>query len=751
VTFNNVSMTKKLPAAFVTLTFLVALGIGYMGYKDFKAALVVQTTNKLEVLIQERTNAAEVWFKGLNEQVDLLSSNPNVTKAIQGFSATFGLLMEDPVKDLQAAYIDNNPHPIGSKDLLDRAEDSVPYNYQHENFHPYFRKLNNNLGLYDLFLFDTKGNLIYSVYKELDFATNFETGPYQNSGLGVAFATAKGAQQGVPNFVDFAPYAPSADAPAAFISVKVEDASGQFLGVFAIQVPADAMSNVVASPAGLGDTGELVMIGADGLSRSNSRFDGRHTILKPVPATGQISELLTRGNGTYVDQIGLSGSLAIGVIAPMNILGKKWTILGEFEVSEVYRAAIAQRNKTILFSAISLAVIAAISWFVSLSLTRPLTSVVKSMAMVGDRNYAINLSGSTRGDEIGDLTRALETLSLRSQEFDRKAQEEQEQVEEQQIAVSAIGKSLRQLAKGDLDCSISSPFSHQYEPLREDLNQMIENLSTTISKIVEFSTMIGGQTQLMSRDSEDLSLRTENQAATLEQTAAAVDQITTDVKSDLEELLAAERLMLAANEMAKNGKTVVERTTGAMAEVESSSKEIHDIVGVVADIAFQTKLLALNAGVEAARAGEAGRGFAVVASEVGQLAQKASDAVDQIKTLIERSGQAVQVGVDLVGETEKSLVEIVEKIASISTLVESVTSSSNSQAEGLGEINIGVTQLDQVTQQNASMVEKSNATAQKLDSEANNLTAILNEFNLGAINKVGANFQTDPVRLHSVK
>ncbi len=729
--FNNISMTKKLPASFVVLTLLVTLCISFMGYRDFKQALNEVSAVKLEILTRERSKAITTWFESIELQVAAAGSDPNILKAVQGFNATFGLTMTDPTAELQKAYIEDNPNPIGEKHLLARAPDAVPYNAMHEAFHPFFRKLKSALNLYDVFLFDLNGNLVYSVFKEADFATNFETGPYMNSGLGDAYRAAKADATDAVQFVDFRPYGPSADAPASFMSTSILNPDGKQIGIFAIQLPAETISGIVTNADGLGQTADLTLIAEDFRARTDSRFEGRHEVFDLMEMPDHIKEAIEAQSGQYVNQQGLYGDMSIGHVAQVDVLGKTWAIIGEINSLEVHEAAILQRNKTIIFSTISLIVIAMIGWIVSNSLTRPLTSIVKSMEKISNRDYDIDLSGAERGDEIGDLSRALEAMSQRSMAFDRKTDDEKIKSQNQEFAVTALGAALQQLANGNLTYRLEEKFSDAYEPLRKDFNETVENLKSTIAELIQFSSMINSQTAIMSTDASDLARRTEAQAATLEETAAAVDQITCNVKSSVGDLQSAETLITEANNKAKLSRKVATDTTNAMSKIEKTSNEIEDIVGVVDDIAFQTNLLALNAGVEAARAGETGQGFAVVASEVRSLAQRTSEAVGRIKGLIENSGRAVRTGVDLVGDTEDALVEIEKRIDSVSNLVTTVTATSNDQSESLGEINTGVNQLDQATQQNVSMVEKSDATAQKLKSEALKLAQMLTSFDLG--------------------
>ena len=231
--------------------------------------------------------------------------------------------------------------------------------------------------------------------------------------------------------------------------------------------------------------------------------------------------------------------------------------------------------------------------------------------------------------------------------------------------------------------------------------------------------------------SDDLSRRTEQQAASLEETAAALDEITATVRRTAEVANEARDLVSTSKTDAERSGEVVRQTVGAMDGIETSSKQIANIIGVIDEIAFQTNLLALNAGVEAARAGDAGRGFAVVATEVRALAQRSADAAKEIKALISTSTQQVDVGVKLVSETGQALGRIVAQVSQLNGLVTELAASAKEQSTGLGEVNAAVNQMDQVTQQNAAMVEQSTAASHSLADEAQELARLVGQFNIG--------------------
>ena len=292
----------------------------------------------------------------------------------------------------------------------------------------------------------------------------------------------------------------------------------------------------------------------------------------------------------------------------------------------------------------------------------------------------------------------------------------------------AVGEALGKLSKGDLTHRIGDEMPDEYRQLREDFNQAIEQLAGTLAQVQDNTNGLSTDADQIAVAAEDLARRTEQQAASLEQTAAALDQITATVnKTATGAKQASEAVNLTKNEAVESGE-VVGKAVSAMGEIEHSSNQITQIIGVIDEIAFQTNLLALNAGVEAARAGEAGRGFAVVAQEVRALAQRSADAAKEIKALISESSRQVSQGVNLVGETGSALKAIVAKVSEIDGLVAGIASSAQQQAIGLAEVNSAVNQMDQVVQQNAAMVEETTAAAHSLKSGAGELTELVSHF-----------------------
>lgn len=322
----------------------------------------------------------------------------------------------------------------------------------------------------------------------------------------------------------------------------------------------------------------------------------------------------------------------------------------------------------------------------------------------------------------------------------RNAREVQARVaKEQAIVVASLGQALQCLSEGDLTQELTDPFPKDYEKLRQDFNQALGGLRTAMSTVAHNADSIRSETTEITSAADDLSRRTERQAATLEETAAALDELTSSVRSAAEGADAASKMSEDAQQNAEQGGDIARQAVIAMDGIKASSYEISKITSVIDDIAFQTNLLALNAGVEAARAGEAGRGFAVVATEVRALAQRSSDAAREINILISTSGEQVQQGVDLVDRTGTALSAIVSSVADISNRVSEIATSARQQSAGLNEINAAVNELDHVTQQNAAMFEETTAASHALTGEADALASAVDQFKVGDIKK------TEPV------
>ena len=356
---------------------------------------------------------------------------------------------------------------------------------------------------------------------------------------------------------------------------------------------------------------------------------------------------------------------------------------------------------------------------------RAITSISSTMARLAGGHLEEDVPYANRGDEVGEMARALSI-------FKEQAVQNRRNDENSQQIITVLGQGLENLSKGNLTHRIEIPFPDALDKLRQYFNSAADSLAETINTVKRGSFGIKSGTEEIAQASDNLSRRTENQAANLEETAAAVAEITSTVKKTAEGAQHARNMVTAAKEDADRSGVVVKRAVEAMQGIEKSSQEITQIIGVIDEIAFQTNLLALNAGVEAARAGEAGRGFAVVASEVRALAQRSAEAAKEIKGILSTSRDQVQEGVQLVAETGTSLRQIIDRVNDINGIVTEIARSAEQQATGLQEVNTAVDQMDQVTQQNAAMVEQATAATRTLTQQSSELAQIVARFTTAA-------------------
>ncbi|MCY1664861.1 methyl-accepting chemotaxis protein [Rhizobium sp. SL86] len=411
------------------------------------------------------------------------------------------------------------------------------------------------------------------------------------------------------------------------------------------------------------------------------------------------------------------------------------------------------------------------------SLSNPIIDLTNAMKRLAAGDYTTDIPARGRPDEIGDMAAAVEVFKRNGEEVNRmNAQEsilraKSDELQSRMASVMAAaangdfssrinkqfdepgldhfardvdqlleavdgglkqtGAILQRLAIGDLTETMAGDFRGAFAQLQQNVNAAITGLRQTMQEVTNATNSINGNSNELRLAADDLSRRTEQQAAALEETSAALDQITAVVKTSTSRAQEAREMVGEAKQSAAQSGVVVRDAIAAMGRIEQASREISQIINVIDEIAFQTNLLALNAGVEAARAGEAGKGFAVVAQEVRELAQRSANAAKDIKALITKSGEEVAGGVQLVQRTGASLNEIETRVLSINDHIHSIAIAAKEQATGLQEVNTAINQMDQVTQRNAAMVEETSAATHKLSQETTTLFSLLSHFKIG--------------------
>ncbi|MCB1877287.1 MAG: HAMP domain-containing protein [Chromatiales bacterium] len=917
----------SLSLAFGLIPLLVAAGAAYFSAAN---ALHESGDDRLSSIREAKKQQIELYFRHIRDQVITLSASTMIGEAMSGFAEAFksypdelGLTGQDltnkgnslrgyyendfskqyqtttgqaapitqlmPVEShvlaLQAAYIAQNPHPLGEKDALDSAADTSRYASLHSRFHPIIRDYLKKFGYYDIFLVDPdSGHIVYSVFKELDYATSLLDGPYAETNFAEAFRRANQAKTADSAFlVDFARYTPSYEAPASFIASPIFY-QGRKVGVLVFQMPVDRIGTVLSQQQGMGESGEVYLVGSDRLMRSNSRFDEASTILSKRVDTKGVQSALDGQSGVAIFD-DYRGIAVLSAYAPLAIEDVSWAILAELDETEafadvdrlgwfllglsaltvivvalaagwfgariarpiiqasgvaegitrgsldnaidtagndesadllralnhmqkdlkrrIHSEAAAAQNTRIkvaldnVSSAVLVADDAGTIIYANRSATRRLGDTEKQLrialpgfsadALVGSSLDALTQAGDTRpplgssgrqeerDSELGGRTvriianpvmdedgrrlgtaiewndrttevaieREVDDLvkAARAGDLHKRLAEKGKQGFFLQLAIGFnalldqlsgvfgdIATAMSKLAEGDLRASIQTAYEGKFDDVKQDVNGTLSTLREIVANLTAVSNQVETSVKEIVTGNANLSSRTEQQAASLEETASSMEELTATVRNTADNAQQANQLAASARQTAERGQSVVSQAIDAMQKISQSSSRIAEIVGMIDEIAFQTNLLALNASVEAARAGEQGRGFAVVATEVRNLAGRSANAAKEIKELIQDSGHKVRVGSEMVNESGQTLADIVASVKKVGDIIAEIASASAQQTAGIDQVNQAVSQMDTMTQQNAALAQETTAASQTVSENAQEMKRLVDYF-----------------------
>ncbi len=583
--FENTRMSVKLPAFITGAAFIATLAVGLVGYFTAKA----QTSSLIESgkvsQLHAKQGELKAYLSSIEQDLRVVSSNPTVLESLKQFESSWNELGGNQKKILQSAYIDKNPHPTGQKEKLDMGNSGGRYDLVHAKYHPWFRALLQERSYYDIFLFDLKGDLIYTVFKELDYATNLTAGEYKDTDLGNSFrAAAESNEPGSIHFFDFRPYAPSHGAPASFMSTPIFE-NGKKTGVLVFQMPIDIINSMMSRDAGLGETGEVMIVGSDGLLRNDTPFTEVNDILA------------TKINNPAIDSA-LAGNLGVGhgseyrdlsmeyVAVPFLYRGTTWVLAAAQATAEINAPIASMRNQMLIIGACLLIGISLLGLFLSRSLTRPIASLVAQMQKLAKGDSSIEIIGENRRDEIGDMA---QTVAVFKQNAIERAQLENDS---ESVLLSQRDR------QSNIDQLISNFRAHSQtsiEAVASNAEQM-KNLAVSLNNVANSTSE-----RAISADQAS-----GHAAGNVQEVAAATEEMTRSVNEIGQQIS-------RAHELTGEASTAANNTDVKVANLAQSAEKIGDVVSLIQAIAEQTNLLALNATIEAARAGEAGKGFAVVA------------------------------------------------------------------------------------------------------------------------------------------
>ncbi|KPF47317.1 chemotaxis protein [Rhizobium sp. AAP43] len=692
--------------------------------------LISQTRDRVHSLIMQQANAeAKSIAEEIAGDIGELASAARTMAGVIGRGHDGKSLDRAGITNVLKANLEQNPFAFGSW----MAEEPLAIDGQQDAIKGKAELSANDQGIFTPYWSKDRNNAI-----------QFSTFPakYEAEWYSLAAKSGKGAIT--------APYlAEGTDVPTTMSSIAYPVMSGgKMIGVSGVDISLLSLSEKLKALKPF-ETGRVLLV-AQGAEWLVAPEDG--LLMKPYEAQGvdALKTALSSGKGSLLADLDNEGGEGFDrLLYPFAVPGVNatWAVIVDIPHAAISAPVEAQTTMMIIGGIIVLGAVMLTLFLAVRSLAqRPLHGLVDDVERMSKGNYDTDVSNQGREDEIGLVAKALDGFRHRLAESHMLAAEAENQrtsaegerrrheqardsaATEQQQVVAALGKGLAELSSGNLTHRIAEEFPGEYATLKRDFNSAVASLEQAIASVNGSVVNISAGTSEISESAADLSRRTEQQAASLEETAAALNELTEQVNSSADNAkTAATTVSLAVKDAEKSGE-VVQKAVTSMHGIEQSSQEISRIISVIDEIAFQTNLLALNAGVEAARAGEAGKGFAVVAQEVRELAQRSANAAKEIKTLINTSAAQVKDGVELVGEAGLTLEKISLQVMQINGLIRQISGSASEQAVGLKEINQAVNQMDQVTQQNAAMVEETTAASMTLRNESDTLKNLVARF-----------------------
>jgi methyl-accepting chemotaxis protein len=655
---DNIQISKKLPVMVAGLCALAAIASGGAAYLSASANITSQSEAALQGAVTAKADSMTAYLDGVKAQITELAGSANVIGALDRFGSAYAELGDGAGAQLQATYIEANPNAAGQKEKWDAADNGTTYDAVHASLHPWFRNLLRTNDYYDIFLFDAAGQNVYTVFKEADFATHLVNGQWKDSGLGDAVRKVLSNPGAGPQLVDFAPYSPSNDVPAAFIAAPIMNADGSLRGVIGIQLSIAKVDAAMAKMPANGETGEMMLVGADGLMRNNSPLEEEQTILKRKVDNPEATAALAGGEGVDVGS-DAKGQSAYIAYKPVELMGAKFAVLGTITRAEVMQPINDLALRVLLVTLLVCAGAAAIGIWFGRTISRPVSALTDAMRTLAGGDTGLDIPGKDRGDELGSMAAAVEVFRENA-------------IERVRLEASTREETLVQMRRAE---AIAEATAH-YEQVAGDMLRTVAAASAELEATASAMTSAADQTNAMA---SSVAAAAEESTVNAQTAAGSADELTRSIST----------IQSNAGEAANVAHEAVQLSASAqsaVSELAAAAGRIGEVVELIKGIADQTNLLALNATIEAARAGEAGKGFAIVAQEVKNLAAQTGNATEDIGGQIGSIRSAVDGAVQAMARIEQVIERINANAAAIGQSVDMQASVTEEIARAISDV-----------------------------------------------------------------